>query len=81
MEIGHYIKYAFKRWEVSSDLYPKLIIPTTSIASCYHSPNSYHVLSLQEKKEDECFDRRKIYWNNETRGCRSAYDKFFKVQR
>ena len=39
MEIEHYIKYAFKRWEVSEDLYPKLIIPATSTIGCSHSPN------------------------------------------
>jgi len=56
------------------------IIPATSIVSHCHSSflraiTTSNFPSLEGKKEDECFDRRKICWNNSIRGSRSVYGK------
>ena len=59
---------------------PSNIVPAASIVSHCHSSFSRaittsHFPSSGGKKEDECFDRRKICWNNSIRGSRSVCGK------
>ena len=72
--VQHWVTY---KWN-SSCPPTSFLPPPLSITATQHFRELLllHIfLPLEGKKEDECFDRRKICWNNSIRGSRSVYGK------